>query len=195
MCVCSYVRVYAPRYIHSYVCLRNWHTMPRREICMYFTQRGVHFPLQSRACSTSNFASNYRGILIPRSRLIHDHRHCRSPRKYSGTGLVRPRQPCSTLFRDVREAWCIVSCNTRDVSRRRLVVATIHTKRRTSLAPRKNAPSLKVRKTLRVPEPLPRGHGCQMTLSSTCNCENAPSCALTRVTPSRDRAACTRDKV
>lgn len=33
---------------------------------MYFTQRGVHFPLQSRACSTSNFASNYRSILIPR---------------------------------------------------------------------------------------------------------------------------------
>lgn len=50
-------------YTHNYVCLRNWHTIPRREICMYFTQPGVHFPLQSRACSMSNFASNYRGYL------------------------------------------------------------------------------------------------------------------------------------
>ena len=58
-CVC----VVCVRYTHNYVCLRNWHTIPRREICMYFTQPGVHFPLQSRACSMSNFASNYRGYL------------------------------------------------------------------------------------------------------------------------------------
>lgn len=59
-CIGAYI---STRYVHNYVCLRNWHTIPQREICMYFTQRGVHFPLQSRACNTSNFASNYREYL------------------------------------------------------------------------------------------------------------------------------------
>lgn len=78
--ICARVR--APRYIHSYVCLRNWHTMPRREICMYFTQRGVHFPLQSRACSTSNFASNYRGYLNTSQST-----HTRSPFSLRGANM------------------------------------------------------------------------------------------------------------